>query len=825
MMRIKLVSRVLTVIACLFLVRTGMAAVQDQNWPREVTVAGNHVVVHQPQVDDWKDYAKIEARMVVEITPQGAKKPILGAVWVTADTATNLESRVVKLSNIKIAKVDFPALDEQASWKMTRLLQESIPTNLQEVSVDRILANLKRTREADRAFEGSREPPRIFVAEEPAILVQFDGDPVMYPIDGTDLKFAVNTNWAVFVDTKDKSYYLLHGKQWLTTKNLQKGPWTLVSKLPNDFSQIPADDNWSDVRKQVPPKMDEVAEVPAVYVSTRPAELVYIDGKPQLAKIEGTDLSEVTNASNPLFFYSNDKNYYFLVSGRWFKTSNLHGAWSAVGKDLPKEFSRIPNDGSREDVLASVPGTAQAQEALIQASIPQKAVVKRKEAKLDLKYNGEPKFEPIKGTSLKYAVNTPIDVIQVGSKYYACESGVWFVADSPEGPWLVADSIPDEIYRIPPSSPVYRTSYVYVYDSDEDEVEFGYTSGYLGAYEEYGTVVYGTGFYYPPYLWPGLRPIFWPRPYSYGCAAYYNPFTGNFVRAGAFYGPYRGIGRGAVYNPWTGTYARGTVVWGPRGAAWAGIAYTPATGWIAGGGSTFGHFRGAAPVNPYARWGTTATALGATGALGALASRDRMRTLREPGRIPAAGDKMRGMAGKPRDDLYVGKDGNIYRRSGKDKWERYTKARNWQPVTPGRDRPTAANLREGARPLMDQRGRDRRDDLRRVRDDRLKQGQAQEMRLRQQRADQRRLQEQRQLRFERERINRQRERAGIFEQRSYRSHRQIVSDLNRDFAARSRGQQRVIRGESFRQFSSPRSFGGGGFGMRGGGFRGGGRRR
>jgi hypothetical protein len=47
-------------------------------------------------------------------------------------------------------------------------------------------------------------------------------------------------------------------------------------------------------------------------------------------------------------------------------------------------------------VLASVPGTAQAQEALIQARIPQQATLSSSTARLDVVYAGPPKFEPIR---------------------------------------------------------------------------------------------------------------------------------------------------------------------------------------------------------------------------------------------------------------------------------------------------------------------------------------------------------------------------------------------------------------------------------------------
>jgi hypothetical protein len=672
----------------------GAYSLEDQGWPREKTIGGNRLVAHQPQVDKWKDYSKLEARMAVELTPRGQEKPIIGALWLEADTDVDLDNRTVALSNLRIVKANFPALNEKMVGKVQKRLNELLPQSVTGVALDRILENVERTKEAARAFKGSLAPPKIFVSTERAVLVQFDGEPAFCPIPDTALAFAVNTNWDFFMDSADKAYYLLNEDTWLTTKDYRNGPWSVARSLPADFSKIPNDENWKSVRDHLKVDAKHEGGIPKVFFGAEPAELIVIDGKPELAPIEGTKLSYVSNTDADLIFSQEDNSFYFLVSGRWFRTSDLNRSWNPVGK-LPADFARIPEDGPRGDVLVSVPGTAPAQEALIQAQIPRKAVVKRSEAKLDVAYNGEPQFKPIKGTSMQYVTNTASDVIMVNGKYYACQDGVWFVADSPKGPWRVADSVPNEIYQIPEDCPVYSTTYVQVYGSSDSEVEFGYTPGYLGTYEDNGVLVYGTGYAYPPYLgWLGLRPIFFPRPYSYGFRAYYNPVTGAFARGGVLYGPYRGIGRGAVYNPATGTYARGTAVWGPHGSAWAGVVYTPTSGWHFVHGSTF-----RPEVSPYARWGAAAAAVGSAGALRSLAATGRTppprgpsaaqqapQTLRESrgaraerdtaaARVRASGS----LPGKGSGDLYVGEDGNVYRRS-KEGWARYDADRKWAPI-------------------------------------------------------------------------------------------------------------------------------------------------
>src|SRR5262249_33104073 len=94
------------------------------------------------------------------------------------------------------------------------------------------------------------------------------------------------------------------------------------------------------------------------------------------------------------------------------------------------------------------------------------AAIEKSKAKLEVKYDGDPKFKKIENTDVAYATNTSSQVLLVDKKYYACDQGVWFESGSPKGPWAVADSIPSEkIKQIPASEPVYNTTCVRVYES------------------------------------------------------------------------------------------------------------------------------------------------------------------------------------------------------------------------------------------------------------------------------------------------------------------------------------------------------------------------
>ena len=111
--------------------------------------------------------------------------------------------------------------------------------------------------------------------------------------------------------------------------------------------------------------------------------------------------------------------------------------------------------------------------------LPQPAAVSISQTKLTPPvFDGEPKLEPIPGTSIKYVVNSTTPIILVGTmnqRYYAMENAVWFKAGNPHGPWVVAASVPAVIYSIPPSSPLHHVTNVKIYDVEGDTVYVGST--------------------------------------------------------------------------------------------------------------------------------------------------------------------------------------------------------------------------------------------------------------------------------------------------------------------------------------------------------------
>ncbi|MFN8006197.1 MAG: hypothetical protein U0V70_04065 [Terriglobia bacterium] len=653
---------------------------QDPGWPREIKKDGARLIMYQPQIGEWKEYRSLTADIAFSLTPAGGQ-PTLGVATLAAKTVADVDRRIVVIQDIQVTNTRFPSLAGEEEKKMDQLLRELLPTTSVTISLDRLIAGIQRSRGGEKPVAVNMDPPIIFVSEGPAILLLVDGEPARAPIEKTELEFIVNTNWDLFYDKPSKHYFLVDQAIWMSAAALE-GPWEVTGKLPADFSKLPATDNWADVRKTIPPTVSPSIRGPKVFYSSKPAELILFNGKPAYAPIAGTQLAYASNTESDIFVDHQDGAIYFLTSGRWFRAKSLQGPWTYAGDNLPSDFAKIPPDGARSHVLASVPGTQEAQDAVLLAQLPTTAVINRAEAEAMVKvtYDGNPEFKPIENTTLQYAVNTPEKVIRDGDLYYLCFQGAWFTSKTPQGPWKAADSVPKEIYTIPPSSPVYNVTYVTISDPTPTTVVYSYTAGYTGMYvvgTSVGlTVAYGTGYYYPPYYYwgPYPYPIYRPYPYTYGVHAVYNPYTGGYHVGHAVYGPYGAAGGSAWYNPATGRYGRSATVQTPYGGRTVAGAYNP---WTGGYGATRqGH-------NAYAQWGSSAVVRGDDWARTGHVTTSR-GTVAGINSSQGSGVIARGsgggfVAGGSGNNVYAGKDGNIYKKDSSGSWQKYNNG-SWNTV-------------------------------------------------------------------------------------------------------------------------------------------------
>jgi hypothetical protein len=605
------------------LLLTSMAAAQhpkapqgptpvDGGWPREVKTSAGTITVHQPQLDLW-DGAKLSFYAAFALREKPDANPLYGVVWGDGRTVVDQEARLVTFSEPRIRRLVLPSAPEKEK-ALLDIVNKEVSPRTRTIALDRLAAMLEMAEadKATRALTLKNDPPRVVFSYKPAILVTIDGEPAWTPVKDAKLERVLNTRVLVVRQGKD-DYFVRVFDGWMTAKSLV-GPWTVEKKPPKELQKALADakasgqvdlllgGNPNDAKTL--PSLKQ-GRSPVIVVATTPTELIVLEGGPNWVAIPGTGLSYVKNTTGNVFRLEADQKVYVLISGRWFRSPTFDGSWEYVANDaLPADFAKIPDDSEKENVKAAVAGTAQAKEARIAAAIPQIAEVKVTEAKIDPpKIDGEPKLAPIEGTSLQYVVNTGTPIIQVSpTSWYALQDAVWFTGPSAAGPWVVATSVPSVIYTIPPSAPLHYVTYVRIYEATPTTVSVGYTSGYYGTCVSHGTVVYGTGYYYPPYVgtvWYGP-----PVTYGAGVGVTYTPWTGwvfgfgfgwswGSVTVGWGWGPY----------PWWGPVGWGYYYPYPyyRPPYWGGAAWGP---W--GGGAVWGPGGWAATTgNVYSRWGST----------------------------------------------------------------------------------------------------------------------------------------------------------------------------------------------------------------------------
>ncbi len=635
----------------------------DKDWPKMVEAMGASITMYQPQIDSWKGNA-FEARAAVSVVASTGQEPVFGAVWLSGHFTTDKEQRIVTLYDVTVPAVRFPEAAEEKEQKLIDVLEHEMADWVYEVDLDVLLptlelANLDGSGEADL----KHDVPKIIVKHQPAVLILIDGEPKMQDIEDSKLERVVNTPYVIIKDGRD--FFLASDTDWFTASDVM-GPWKATEKLPKDIAKIDSQLK-EQAKKQAAdqPQSDSSqpadTRTPELVVSTVPAELIFIDGETTMEPIEGNDILEVSNTDSDVIFDIGTQKFYVLLSGRWYQSSDLDdGPWQWVANDeVPVSFSDIPAESDVGYLRASVAGTDESKDALLEQSIPQTAAVKRGSSESKIEYDGQPKFEEVEGTTMQYAVNTSSSVILAEGAYYWCEQGVWYVSSAATGPWAVCEDVPDVIYTIPPSNPHYNVTYVKVYQSTPEVVYVGYTPGYTGSYVSNSCVVYGTGYYYNPWYSPYH---YYARPSTWGFHVRWNPWYGWSFGLSYSAGPFRfGIGWGG-YGRYGGAWF-GPGLYRPYPMAYRG-------GYRAGyrAGYHHGRYHGGRPVA-----GRPVHYGGGNNIYGRPANRDKVASTRDrsTGQRP-------GVARDKANNVYTDRQGNVFKRNDNGSWDKRDKG-GWTP--------------------------------------------------------------------------------------------------------------------------------------------------
>ena len=605
----------------------------DFYWPRDIETSKATITLYQPQLESFHQDT-LEGRMAVSINPLESDI-LFCAVWFKARLSTDLDARIARLEELVIPRVHFPDMEEPETVdKFTELLVNEMQSWDIEMSLDRLLAGLDEVENLSTYSEQlNNDPPDIYFRTETTMLISIDGDPQIKKVDNSNLEYVVNTPFFIVKEQNKKQFYIKGGEFWYVSENVT-GDWRETTTVPKDIEKFAAD----NLVEETEPDSLAPTEAPALLVVAKPSELILIDGEPDYAAIAGTSLLYVKNSESDIIMDINTQDHYVLLAGRWFHSKSLmDGDWKfQEPEDLPADFAKIPEGSDMESVRASVPGTPEAQDALLEQSIPQTATVNRNEASVEVSYDGNPEFKKVDGTQVAYAVNTDKTVLRIDNKYYCVDDAIWFVADNAAGPWIVSDVRPDEVDELPPDCPVQNVKYVYIYDSTPDVVYVGYLPGYTYSYTYHGVVVYGTGYWYRPWY----HYYYYPRPVTWGFGVHWNPWTGWGFSFGFSYGwigwgfhPYR-------YGWWGPTRYRYGYRHGYRHGYRRGYAHGYRAGYHAG--------KRQAQKNVYRNRAS------------GVSTMDRARSNNLNNKAINSG--------KP-NNMYVDRNGNIHQRNNNGNWE------------------------------------------------------------------------------------------------------------------------------------------------------------
>ncbi len=629
------------------------ARADDPGWPRQFDSSSGTFVIYQPQPENL-DGDELTGRAAFSLQKSGAKSPTFGVLWYTEQIEIDRDSSSVDARSLDVTKVRLPGITATEAARYETLVEAQSAGWDLSGSLEELRAGLAAAAQERASVAGiDNAPPRILFHDRRAIMVAYDGAPVLEPIEGSKLQRVVNTPYAVVFDSRSRAYYLNGANLWYQAKD-PLGPWANISNPP------------AAIRDIVPPDTSSYDQVegapPEVLTATEPTELIATDGPPRYAPLVEDELLYIANTESDVVLEVGTQDLYVLISGRWFRAPSTDGPWTFVrGDKLPASFSRVPLDSPKGNILASVAGTEQAEDAVADAEIPQTSAIQRSDQSFNATYDGEPDFEPIEGTDLEYAVNTDAEIILADDRYYACDQGVWYISDDPYGPWIVSDTRPLGVEDIPPSCPVYDVRYVHIYDSTNEVVYVGYLPGYLGCYPYYGTVVYGTGYHYRPWR---SRHQYYPRRLTWGFQARYNPwlsrwsfgfsYSSGFLRVGTRWRSGDQVARTGARSKW----------FGPGGYRRPLVAKDMTLLRSRPAGRVRTRVSDGLPANVYNRTENIARVDRAS------LDRVRVRTIapRIARPVPAP------------DDVFAGKDGKVYRRETKGTWQVRTGTK-WKPTS------------------------------------------------------------------------------------------------------------------------------------------------
>ena len=323
----------------------------DTGWPRTIALKSGTAIWYQPQIESWVDQKNIVAWSAVAYQPTGAKEPALGTIKIEGPTSVSVDERVVRHGPAD-HRVQLQVAVARSGQGARRRRAGAAAERAGDRPRSRARVRDRTARCRSKNVEGIKaDPPKVFSAPAPAILINLDGDPIWSPIEGLDLRYALNTNWDLFEHTPSKTFYLRYNESWLQASAVT-GPWSPVKgKLPGELLQAAG-------RRQLEGRQGRRAGQEALgqggAEGLRQHDAGRADRAPGRGELpEGRGRADAARGSTTrkptCSGWASDGDFYFLVAGRWFKAPQPRWAVDVCDADAA---GRLQADSRRASAVA-----------------------------------------------------------------------------------------------------------------------------------------------------------------------------------------------------------------------------------------------------------------------------------------------------------------------------------------------------------------------------------------------------------------------------------------------------------------------------------------
>lgn len=175
---------------------------------------------------------------------------------------------------------------------------------------------------------------------------------------------------------------------------------------------------------------------PRIIVSTRPAILVPVYGKPRMVNVPGTALTRIENTP-AVVLKGKSGNYYIPVYDGFMHSKKLDGNW-IVTKPIPKVLFKgkaAALKAGQQDLFAARPDPRTGRAPTFELGAP-RVIVSSQPTALVL-VDGQPGFQSVPGTELSRLVNSESVMFRhdVDGQLYLQVGERWYRAASTNGPW------------------------------------------------------------------------------------------------------------------------------------------------------------------------------------------------------------------------------------------------------------------------------------------------------------------------------------------------------------------------------------------------------